>query len=419
MRRHAAVAPIASLALVGALSVGLTPPAAAQPAALAIWTPDLATGETAGIRLDGGTARLDGAGAYRAPVEEGPAPLGPPVPTGLLTLRPQQLPGATDRVVTTVFGDVPAGSSAVVDVRGRRTTGGWTEWIPAQTGGGAMVAELPEPTSEVQGRLVITGEPGAGPTVRRITLAAQPATEPLADTTAQEASVHYRVFATREGLVGGTTANGHVITERDHFVALPSRRGLSPRDTSDYSVKVCAPNGRCAFAPVWDVGPWNTRDDYWNPPSIRQEWHDLPQGFPQAQAAYKNGYNEGNDQFDRTVLNPAGIDLADGLFWDALELTDNAWVTVDYLWTGTERLTTVAGDLPVLAAPDPAAETVGIAAAGAAVPVQCVFGQGADGWVRIGAGQYLTAAAVPDIAAVTGCATAGDNAPDSTGTSAG
>lgn len=419
MRLHAAGAPFASLALVGALSVGLTPPAAAQPAALAIWTPDLATGETAGIRLDGGTARLDGAGAYLAPVEEGPAPLGPPVPTGLLTLRPQQLPGATDRVVTTVLGDVPAGSSAVVDVRGRRTTGGWTEWIPAQPGGGAMVAELPEPTSEVQGRLVITGQPGAGPTVRGITLTAQPATKPLADTTAEQAPVHYRVFATREGLVGGTTANGHVITERDHFVALPSRRGLSPRDTSDYSVKVCAPNGRCAFAPVWDVGPWNTRDDYWNPPSIRQEWHDLPQGLPQAQAAYKNGYNEGKDQFDRTVLNPAGIDLADGLFWDALELTDNAWVRVDYLWTGTERLSTVAGDLPVLAAPDPAAETVGIVAAGAAVPVQCVLGQGADGWVRIGAGQYLTAAAVPDIAAVTGCATAVDNAPDSTGSPAG
>ena len=42
------------------------------------------------------------------------------------------------------------------------------------------------------------------------------------------------------------------------------------------------------------------------------------------------------------MLNPAGIDLADGMFWDALGLTDNAWVTVDYLWTGDSPLGTVA-----------------------------------------------------------------------------
>ena len=27
-------------------------------------------------------------------------------------------------------------------------------------------------------------------------------------------------------------------------------------------------------------------------------------------------------------LNPAGIDLADGTFWDGLKLTTNSWVTV-------------------------------------------------------------------------------------------
>jgi hypothetical protein len=143
----------------------------------------------------------------------------------------------------------------------------------------------------------------------------------------------YRVFATREGLVGGTTANGHVIVPRDHFVALPSRRALSPRGTGTYSVKVCADNGRCETAPVWDVGPWNTRDDYWNPPAIRENWKDLPQGTPEAQAAYQNGYNGGKDQYGRRVTNPAGIDLADGTFWDGLGLTGNTWVTVTYLWT--------------------------------------------------------------------------------------
>jgi hypothetical protein len=143
----------------------------------------------------------------------------------------------------------------------------------------------------------------------------------------------HRVFATREGLVGRTTANGHVITARDHFVALPSRRGLSPKGSNQYSVRVCADNGRCETAPVWDVGPWNTRDDYWNPSTVRQSWSDLPQGTPQAQAAYETGYNGGRDQFGRKVANPAGIDLADGTFWDGLGLTNNAWVTVTYLWT--------------------------------------------------------------------------------------
>ena len=143
----------------------------------------------------------------------------------------------------------------------------------------------------------------------------------------------YRVFATREGLVGRTTANGHVITPRDHFVALPSRRGLSPRGSNQFSVRVCADSGRCETAPVWDVGPWNTRDDYWNPPAVRQNWKDLPQGTPEAQAAFENGYNGGRDQFGRMVANPAGIDLADGTFWDGLGLKNNSWVTATYLWT--------------------------------------------------------------------------------------
>ncbi|HET6259611.1 MAG TPA: hypothetical protein VFE39_13250 [Pseudonocardia sp.] len=414
----------ASLALVGALSVAVATPESADAASLASWSPDLGAGEAAGVTLADGTARLAAAGAYLARLGEG-GPIGAAlVPTGLLTLLPQQLDITTDRIVATVLGDVPAGSAAAVDIRGRRSTGGWTEWIPAGPADGApgtasMVAELPEPTSEVQGRLVLTGPHGGGPAVHGLTLTAQPTTKQLTEGGPEQAALSYRVFATREGLVGGTTANGHVITERDHFVALPSRRGLSPRDTSDYSVKVCAPNGRCAFAPVWDVGPWNTRDDYWNPAPTRQEWHDLPQGLPEAQAAYQNDYNSGKDQFNRKVLNPAGIDLADGLFWDALGLNDNAWVTVDYLWTGSERLSTVAGDLPVLAAPVAGAEVVGIAANHAAVPVQCVLGAGADRWLRIGVDQYLAAAAVPGFDAAPSCPTGTGGAPANTGSTAG
>lgn len=141
----------------------------------------------------------------------------------------------------------------------------------------------------------------------------------------------WRVFATREGLVGGTTANGHVIVNRDHFVALPSRDALTCNGCTAKQVRVCNPaNGRCETAPVWDVGPWNTKDDWWNSP--RELFQGLPRGKPEAQAAYYDGYNGGKDMFGRTVLNPAGIDLADGTFWDGLGMTNNGWVDVTFLW---------------------------------------------------------------------------------------
>jgi hypothetical protein len=62
-------------------------------------------------------------------------------------------------------------------------------------------------------------------------------------------------------------------------------------------------------------------------------WKDLPQGKPEAQAAYQSGYNGGLDQFGRRPSNPAGIDIADGTFWYDLGLSNNDWVNVTYLWT--------------------------------------------------------------------------------------
>jgi len=146
------------------------------------------------------------------------------------------------------------------------------------------------------------------------------------------AAVTHTVFATREGLIGGTTANRHVIVARDHFVALPSVRALNADDHADQFQVELRYGDKTVREPVWDVGPWNTSDDYWHPSPIRESWQDLPQGTPEAQAAYSSGYNGGRDEFGRPVLNPAGIDLADGTFWDDLALTDNQWVSVAFLW---------------------------------------------------------------------------------------
>ncbi len=143
-------------------------------------------------------------------------------------------------------------------------------------------------------------------------------------------SVTFRVFAHREGLVGHTTANGHVIQENDHFVALPCSCALSSNDGHEFQVKI-EYNGRTAIAPVWDVGPWNVDDNYWDLPEQRK-WSGIPQGVPQAAAAFTNGYNGGLDGSGRKVQSPAGIDIGDGTFYD-LGMTASDWVNVTFLWT--------------------------------------------------------------------------------------
>ncbi len=382
-------------ALLAALTVVA---ASAQPALAAdttTWSPALTTGSGAGVTVADGAARIDQRTAFLAPADEstrGAEGTADAVPTGLLTLRSHTLATPTNRVGTTVDAVHSDGSYATVDVRGLRASGNWSEWVPADDG----TAVLPEPSRQVQARLVLTGDPG--PVVTAVSLTALTPSQ-AEGASAAGVALTYRIFATREGLTGGTTANGHVITDHDHFVALPSRRALSPNGKSDYSVRVCAPNGRCAFAPVWDVGPWNTKDDYWNPSTTREQWADLPQGTPQAQAAFTGGYNGGNDQFDRHVVNPAGIDLGDGTFWDDLGLVNNTTVTVDYLWTGNVRLSKVLDTGPVLASPDADADVVGVAASDAGVPVECAAGD----WLRIGVGQYLPAAAVPDVGKIGAC----------------
>ena len=151
---------------------------------------------------------------------------------------------------------------------------------------------------------------------------------------AAAAAAPFPVFATREGLVGRTTANGHVIVENDHFVAMPSRRALNRTDSpADLEFEVeLSRNGRIARLPVWDVGPWNTKDDWWNESIFRQTWQDLPRGTPMAQAAFREGYNGGLDERGRVVKNAAGIDLGDGAFWLDMAMLDNGTVSVKPLW---------------------------------------------------------------------------------------
>lgn len=59
---------------------------------------------------------------------------------------------------------------------------------------------------------------------------------------------------------------------------------------------------------VDEVGPWNENDNYWD--EDRRTFSNLDVGVPEAQAAFFDGYNNGKDEFGRTVTNGAGIDLS-------------------------------------------------------------------------------------------------------------
>jgi hypothetical protein len=290
------------------------------------WTEDLSTGE--------GTGELVNTrdGLQYEPYAVMRRPEGLRKLTGLYTFPARKLEQTVDTIQPRLQAKTSLNMGVEVDVRVRAENGAWTEWRTSNEG---EAVRLPRPGSEVQVRLaLLADEHGRGPVVRDVSLEATLEGGAYEADQQSLAPLVYRIFATREGLVGGTTANGHVIKSYDRFVALPSRRGLASNGGTEYQVRVCySKTGKCTTTSVWDVGPWNTKDDYWNPSTIREMWKSLPQGKPEAQAAYLEGFNGGLDQFGRRPSNPAGIDIADGTFWTDLGMSNNDWVEVTYLWT--------------------------------------------------------------------------------------
>ncbi len=191
------------------------------------------------------------------------------------------------------------------------------------------------------------------PNVRAVALVpvSAPAQYSALEETAQPVAPTYRVHATRQGMIGGRTANGHRITKRDHFVSLPSWRALSSNGGREYLVRITY-NGRSSVAPVYDVGPWNVHDDYWD--AQRERFGDLPRGWPEDHAAYFDKYNGGRAEKGR-VSFPTAIDIGDGAWWDDLGIRgDRAIVEVTFLWLGRDPQASPA-PAPAPPAPAPAA----------------------------------------------------------------
>jgi len=309
-RRLAALATIVALILVTP-----QPPASSHASNehVIFGATDLAAESVFGVDVDGGALIL----SNDATLADGPSPSR----FGSAESAPWPLAGPSAVRGITVDADMPAGAETIVEVRGLRA-GRWSEWHPSAE----AVALTAVGAVQVRVTLLASAE-GWSPRLHRVSATIASGFASAAE--GPDARPVAMLWATRLGLVGRTTANGHVIKERDRFVALPSRRGLNRRDGSDYTVRLSY-HGRSVVAPVWDIGPWNTKDDFWNTP--REQFTELTRWMPQAEAAFFGGHNGGRDATGRFVTIPASIDLADGTFWDDLGMGPSDWVEVSFLW---------------------------------------------------------------------------------------
>jgi rare lipoprotein A (peptidoglycan hydrolase) len=124
--------------------------------------------------------------------------------------------------------------------------------------------------------------------------------------------------ATREGLIGQTTASGYIVDRFVPFVALPSVRALHR------FVRVNNPaNGKHTIAFVLDVGPWNEHDDRYvfQPAAFNVPSTDMPVIRPQAES--------GTDERGRPT-NHAGIDLSEAV-WLRLGMKENGPVLWEFI----------------------------------------------------------------------------------------
>ena len=114
-------------------------------------------------------------------------------------------------------------------------------------------------------------------------------------------------------------------------VALPHRKlkfGRQPR------VHVRRTAGGPRVRPrVKETGPWNIHDNYWARKKHRTMFKRVPRCKPEAQYAYYQNFNGGEDEFGREVLNPAGIDVTPAVARGmGLKKNQNAWVYVRFPW---------------------------------------------------------------------------------------
>ncbi|HEX6287883.1 MAG TPA: hypothetical protein VFZ66_01770 [Herpetosiphonaceae bacterium] len=226
---------------------------------------------------------------------------------------------------------MPAATRARVDVRASADRVRWSEWQLDVASGSTVRFDAPMKWSQY--RVVLLSNTAQSPTISKVSFEPQMTRGfKTRQTEAPQIAPTYRLRVTRQGMVGGRTANGHIIKPNDFFVSLPSGRALSSRGGYEYQVRLSA-NGKSVVVPVWDNGPWNHHDDFWN--KNRERYKDLPVGWPQDHAAYYENHN--SRKAERGYVRfPTAVDIGDGAYW-ALGLAGaQATVDVTFLWLGSD-----------------------------------------------------------------------------------
>ncbi|MFL5803982.1 MAG: hypothetical protein ACJ8CR_19835, partial [Roseiflexaceae bacterium] len=309
--------------------------------------PPLATGQQEDVQVSG-----DSVIELRADAPPAPAVYGSFEHFGIFISPAQRFTTPFRTLSISYDAAVPRGAGLRVDVRASADGVRWHAWEPGPRSGASITFDAPGRFAQY--RLTLLGAARAAPSVRDVRLAARLELG-IARALAEEqppVAPTYRIHGTRMGMIGGRTANGHRITKRDHFVSLPSWRSLSSKGGNEYMVRITY-NGRSSVAPVYDVGPWNVHDNYWD--EQRERFGDLPRGYPEDHAAYFDKYNGGRAEKGK-VSFPTAIDIGDGVWWDDLGIKgDRGVVEVTFLWLGTDPQAPPAPPLaPTAESPPPA-----------------------------------------------------------------
>jgi hypothetical protein len=231
--------------------------------------------------------------------------------------------------------DTPPGTAVRVDLRASADGQRWQPWVVGLPSG--AVVGFGGPVRFAQYRLTLMGDLRLSPAVRAVSVVPTkaPAQYEAAAASAYAVAPTFRIRASRQGMVGGRTANGYIIPPHARFVSLPCWCALSSKGADEYKVRISY-RGRSTVVPVYDVGPYSARDDYWS--QGRSGYPDLERGWPMDHAAYYEGYN-GRQADKGYVRFPSAMDVGDGAWLDDLGIVgDQAEVEVTYLWMGADPM---------------------------------------------------------------------------------
>jgi uncharacterized protein YraI len=148
--------------------------------------------------------------------------------------------------------------------------------------------------------------------------------------------------APADGLVGNTTSSGHILRANDKLVALPActesscpwlslsagpKNKYGPQTTCAEADGLCwvqvyaTETGKCAVAPVLDLGPLFVHDNWWD--AKRDRTYKLPKGQPAAEivrdwgdVGFGDGYSDRGYNIPRDFSYGPAIDLAAGTWTD-------------------------------------------------------------------------------------------------------